>query len=347
MKTPVVNHQKNACCRFQIVWVLSALLFTSCNPKTYNALFYDYQLVDCDKMRFGNRYYNSHISYSEIQNLPEPVKQYAIVSGLLDNERITELFFSYKGQIQTSEFNIRMKKNFRVSDHVSAIDPIYEATGKSFPRIILSSRLHTKGSISARFFGRNLLANMTLSPGATSDLCLLKYLAQMVWYPSAFINKYNFEWNQKTSDDEGCSNCAYLKLNDEFLVGHGKMEFDVKTGLPRLLTATVSEKTADEASLKNVSVSYHDFKDKEGYFLPSKCVATLINEQNQSTQIKMELTETIPVSISKLRNNDFMKKMEGEKKKYNKHKNRVKRRIIRRESRKQKRALRRAKRNKL
>jgi hypothetical protein len=321
--------------------------FTSCAPKTYKALFYDYELVDRHKLYFVDRVYDSHISYSEIQHLPEPVKQYAIVSGLLDNERVTELFFDYKGQVQSSDFNIRFKKGFRVSDHVSAIDPIYEAAGKSFPRIEFASALHKKGSISARLFGRNLLDNVALSPGATSDLCLLKYLAQMVWYPSAFINKYNFEWNQTTSDDEGCNNCAYLKLNDEFLVGHGKMEFDVKTGLPRLFTATINEKTADEASLKNVSVSYHDFRNNEGYFLPEKCVATLVTEQNQRIQIEMELTETLPIGISKLLDSDFMEKMEGEKKKYKKHKAKVKQRISKREARKQKRALRRAKRNKL
>ncbi|MBN1186351.1 MAG: hypothetical protein JXB49_29015, partial [Bacteroidales bacterium] len=112
MKTSVGCYQKNACYRFKIVWVLllGAFLFTSCASKTYKALFYDYELVDRHKLYFVDRVYDSHISYSEIQHLPEPVKQYAIVSGLLGNERVTELFFDYKGQVQSSDFNIRFKK---------------------------------------------------------------------------------------------------------------------------------------------------------------------------------------------------------------------------------------------
>ena len=344
MKTTIFNHFF-----VRLILELSVLflLSTSCAPKTYKALFYDYELVDRHKLYFVDRVYDSHISYSEIQHLPEPVKQYAIVSGLLDNERVTELFFDYKGQVQSSDFNIRFKKSFRVSDHVSAVEPIYEAAGNSFPRIEFASALHKKGSVSARLFGRNLLDNVALSPGATSDLCLLKYLAQMVWYPSAFINKYNFEWSNTSPCGAGCINAAYLKYHDGAFNALGKMEFDVKTGLPRLFTVTLSEKTDDEASLKNVSVSYHDFRNNEGYFLPDKCVATLVTEQKQRIQIEMELTETLPIGISKLLDSDFMEKMEGEKKKYKKHKAKVKQRISKREVREQKRALRRAKRNKL
>jgi len=344
MKTTIFNHFF-----VRLILELSVLflLSTSCAPKTYKALFYDYELVDWDEIRVGDRVYYTHMQYSEIQNLPAPVKRYAIVSGMVGNERVTELFFDYKGQVQSSDFNIRFKKGFRVSDHVSAVEPIYEATGKSFPRIEIASALHKKGSISARLFGRNLLSNVALSPAATSDLCLLKYLAQMVWYPSAFINKYNFEWSSASLCGTDCINGAYLKYHDGAFNALGKMEFDVKTGLPHLFTATISEKTANETSLKNVSVSYHNFRNYEGYFLPEKCVATLINEQNQRIQIDMELTETLPIGISKLLDSDFMEKMEGEKKKYKKHKAKVKQRISKREARKQKRALRRAKRNKL
>lgn len=344
MKTTIFNHFF-----VRLILELSVLflLSTSCAPKTYKALFYDYELVDWDEIRVGDWVYYTHMQYSEIQNLPAPVKRYAIVSGMVGNERVTELFFDYKGQVQSSDFNIRFKKGFRVSDHVSAVDPIYEAAGKSFPLIVSDSKLHGRGSFSARLFGRNLLKNTALNPETVSDLCLLKYMAQMVWYPAAFINSYNVEWNNTAPNAAKCIDCAYLKLNNKFIEGHGKMEFDVETGLPGLFTATISEKTSNDASLKKVCITYHNYYKNGAYLVPSKCVATIETDEHKRISIEMELKESLQISISKLLDNDFMDKVEGERKKMNKHKSKIEHRISKREARKQKRALRRAKRNKL
>jgi hypothetical protein len=322
------------------------LLLSSCAPKVYKPLFYDYKLLDTLVLEFGDRIYNARISYDEIQNLPEPVKRYAIVSGLLNNQRITELFFDYKGLLYSSDYKVRLQKNFQVSDHVSAVDPIYDATGSSAPFFRIGSALQKRGSIYAQFFLFDLLSGVALDSAAITDICVLKYLSQMVWYPTAFINRYNLEWSKREGGEQAGVSLAFLSLSQFGFNASGTMYFSNTTGLPLHFTGTVAHTLQKSFSVSKVHVTYHNFSVKEGYYIPLKCVASIVNDENQTLKLEMELKRTLPVNLSKILNKPFMAKMKVERQKANAQNASYVKKMQRREARIQKRVERKAKRNK-
>lgn len=334
----------NSSIKIVIVLPMVLLLFGSCAPHNYKTLFYNYIIVDSLTFKQGDRLYNSHISYDEIQNLPEPVKHYAIKSGLVNSERITEMFFDYKGTVRTSGYMANMRKSFLANDHVSGINPLYDANGSSTPFIRFGSKLYNSGSIYGRILSHNLLANMPLDSVAINDICVLKYLAQMVWYPTAFINKYNAEWTKLPNDSATSSNSALLSLSENGLNASGTMFFDDLTALPTQFTGVVSQSINNSLSVSTFKITYHDFNKKEGYFVPARCVASVVTDENKMLEIEMHLKETLPVTVSKIFNSKFMINMVNESKKHYAQKDKYEKKLKKREARQQKREARRQKR---
>jgi len=273
--------------------------------------------------------------------LPEPVKHYAIKSGLVNSERITEMFFDYKGTVRTSGYMANMRKSFLANDHVSGINPLYDANGSSAPFIRFGSKLYNSGSIYGHILSHNLLDNMPLDSVAINDFCVLKYLAQMVWYPTAFINKYNTVWT-KLPD---YSNSTLLSISENGLNASGTMFFDNITALPTQFVGIVSQSINNSFSVSKFNITYHDFYKKEGYFVPARCVASVVTDENKMLEFEMHLKETLPVTVSKIFNGKFMSNMVGESKKYYAQKDKYEKKLKKREARQQRREARRQKRN--
>lgn len=274
-----------------VKWMTAILILTTmigCSPKIDSSLFYRYREDNGDYFWFNGKRYSIYVSEWEIYNLPIPVKKYLLKSNLANKERITELFYKYNGTIKLEGFSkFDIKKHYRINEHCSGLEPRFLSEGKSFP-VKATIELNQEATIQAKSIGIELLKDENIKSLATDDLCVLKYLAQMVWYPSAYLNE-NIRWDPVLKDSIIDKNSTMLTIQEKNLQAVGQLIFDSVSSMPVSFIGKISKNVDFQYSMAKFEISYSNFKDTDLYNLPQKCMAKIEDEEQREIVIEMKL----------------------------------------------------------
>jgi hypothetical protein len=272
-------------------WMTVFLLLTTiigCSPKIDSSLFYKYRKDKDGYFWFNGIRYSIYINEWEIYSLPKPVKKYLLKSNLANKERITEIFYKYDGSIKLEGFSIlNIKKHYRINEHSSALEPRFLSEGKSFP-VKAEIELNQEAKIKAKSLGIKLMKGINTQSLATDDVCVLKYLANMVWYPTAFLNA-NITWSPVVNDSIVDVNSILLSVHNEKLNASGQLVFDSVTSMPVSFIGDITDNMESQFSMNKFEITYSDYKKFGSYYLPQHCIATIETEDEYLLTIKMNL----------------------------------------------------------
>lgn len=317
---------------------LIVILFTACNTSkyginyAYKSLFYNYILTNNKYFTFDGVEYCFFVEYSEIQNQPQPLKNYLIKCNLLGNERITEMFFDYKGRIKPDGFAVNPTKKYSISEHCSGLEPRFDAGGKSFP-FNLEMQLNKQGFIAAWLLKKNHIPDNHTKSIALDNILMLKHLGMMVWYPTAMLG-HNVVSEDHFINEEKSDKSVRLLMFSSNLSASGIMWLDSSSFLPIRFEGDITDIMKKEYSINKFEFEYLDYIKIQHYYMPKTCIVTITTDNKQSVKLSMNLTDYKPV--------DNKSKIDGRMKIFDK-----KKRLQRKEDRKLKRLLRKSSKNKL
>lgn len=274
------------------VVILSFLLIaSSCSPRVINfrdVFFYDYILDFDNVFWFKDKEYTIFIEPREVNQMPIPIKRYLLEIDIIYKTRICEVLYQYNGRAKLDGWHFFIKKKkYSINDHSSALEPRYEAKIKSFP---------AKGMAKLTWFSRiwfrigpfKILKGNETEGKAADDLAMLKYLSQMVWYPTAFLND-NLQWSPVFSNGEIDQNKIQVSLAEGDLTAKGTITFDPETSLPVLFEAQVTKEITEEYEIEKYKVSYHNYQKVDEYVLPKKCIVQAEDKKQRNITIPMHL----------------------------------------------------------
>ncbi len=291
-----------------VILLLSVmLLLSSCTPRSYELLFHP--LIENDhNYLFDGREYSVFIDKVQIDKLPDPIRCYLVKCGVMNVERITECFFEYKGSITKCNKKMDIKKHYSMKDHASGLIPMYEVNGQSFP-VSMSSKLNYSASVEARFGWKNLLADINAGKEATNSLCVLKYLAQMVWYPTSFVNS-NIMLIPVIEDSVIATNSIHVRLGEGALSASGNLFFDTESCIPLRFVGDIHNEVSSRFSITRFDVEYSNFDSVQGLRIPYKCVAKIIDDEQGEIIVVMNLKTIKPIVSSTLTDKKFSDRQE-------------------------------------
>jgi hypothetical protein len=271
--------------------IIVLLLFTgACSPKMYNVedlLFYRYVFDDDGYFWFKGHKYCNTIKSGEIHKQPLPVVRYLLASEMGGKPRIYELYLSYSGKVSTNGWRLVINKKYRIEEHCSAMEPRFDAIGKTFP-VEAYAQLSWFGLLKARILKIDLLKGDDSQSSATSDLCVLDYLSKMVWYPTAFLSP-NITWYNMYTDSIIDEHCIGITIADGDLTASGKIRFDSVTSLPIRFDGSVTNAIDQQYATSTFSVTYSGYEWVDHYRIPSKCVASITDSEERTINIEMKL----------------------------------------------------------
>jgi hypothetical protein len=276
-----------------------AIFFSSCSLN--RKLFYCYSLDHNDCFYFNNKLYTVLVNKKEFDKLPKQVSDYLTQIHLAGKQRIPEVLFNYKGVIVTDDFDSTFRKPYTINDHCSGMEVRYETKGHAFPLIFGKLTFFNKGNLSAKIAWIDLLKKDDSMMLSVDELCLLKYLAQMVWYPSSFLNE-RIEWEVVTFAGVPIDTSIMLKLTEGGHSVSGILTFDENTSLPVSFKGAISNMIGQAYRYTLFDVNYSDFKLFQDYTIPEKCVVKMLNWKGEIITISMKLTGYISAGQIKTSN---------------------------------------------
>jgi hypothetical protein len=272
-----MKHKKTI---FGIIYLLFFISLMGCSPKISSQLFYDYRKSNDQYFEFKDNWYSVKITDSEIDSIPQSVRRYLKKSGIAGRDRFEELFYEYGGSVKLKGFTkIGIAKHYRMSEHTSTMEPRFSAIGKSFP-IKASLDLIEEGLINANMIGLDLPEYKNYIGEEVDDILTLKYIALMVWYPSAFLNK-KIQWEPVISNGVIDSQSIWFSIQDKNLRASGTLHFDPKTDMPLSFTGTITNAINSHFEVEDIQINFSQFRKNDGTYVPEKCTATIGCNEDQ------------------------------------------------------------------
>jgi hypothetical protein len=304
-KTVVMNRSKTIFIAFAAL-----LFFGSCAKQNYDVLFYpDWELLEGSGYYFEGEHYSLKIDYEQLRVLPDAVKCYLVQSNLLDAERMTEVFYDYSGRIKTENRKLNLNKKYKVKDHASGFGPRYDALGTTIP-LRFSSELKSQAKVEAHILRRDLLENNEPDSDALKDISTLKYLAQMVWYPTSFANP-NVQWTTNNRNGKPDPSSAHVSVGYKGFFASGNMHFDTLSCMPIKFVGSITPDMKDMMQVQQFEATYTDFKKYGELKLPHVCQLMATTESGELYSLSMELKRHKPVGYTQITDKQFIESHRG------------------------------------
>jgi hypothetical protein len=267
-------------------FILLIFLISSCSG--YKDFFYKYIEDDDGYFIFNNHLYSVLVDDHEFEHLPKPVVKYLKRSHLVNNNRISETFYNYKGYVKTENFDF--KKRYRVKDHSSGMESRFITKARSFPFINANALFNKTGKIDAKIFAKKIFNPKEDQSQAVDEICMLKYLSQMVWYPSAFLGEnIHFEPCFVGGKEDENSVILLIKV-DQYSVS-GVLKFDSISYMPIRFEGNITNNMENKFQLTFFETNYSNYGEFDSYILPSECTAIIVNSVDEKVIVRMKLTD--------------------------------------------------------
>jgi len=224
------------------------------------------------------------LSVEKAERLPEPVKKWLIISGMIDKHVISNVKIYQKSLMRFSKNSDKWFSSESVQ-WFDAISPAFLWVVKvKYGLLKINGRdlfIDSKGSMKINLFS---IFNIVNSKGQNIDEgSAQRFLAEMIWFPTSFVNDY-ISWEEIDST----SAKATLKYKDS--VVDGIFKFD-KDGYFESFS-TMRFMDSKPGSVKHQwSVSATKNEKMKGIIIPTELEATWHLPEGDWTWLKMKVKE--------------------------------------------------------
>lgn len=225
------------------------------------------------------------ITKEDVKYLPEIVRKWVKNSGAIGKYKIASVQLKQKGEMKTKPSGKWMP--FEAEQHINVINPSF----------VWSTEVHVMPII--QMIGRDKFANgegeilikfASLIPAVNvgknekiNQAAMLRYMAEIVWFPSAALNPY-MAWESIDST----SVKATFTINNKHVVGVFK--FSSKGDFMSFKTKRYYE-TGDDATLETWYVESKSFKEFNGVRIPNKYQVIWKLKEGDFNWLKFEITD--------------------------------------------------------
>lgn len=224
------------------------------------------------------------LNTEKIEKLPEPIKKWLVISGMIDKHMISNVKIRQKSVMRLSQNSDKWFKA-ESTQWFDAISPAFIWVVKvkyGFLRICGRDLfIEGKGSMKIKLFSIFGLVN---SNGKNIDEgSAQRYLAEMIWFPTSFVNDY-ISW-------EGIdSTSARATLTYKETVVDGVFKFD-KDGYFESFSTMRYMDSKPGAVKHKWSVSAIKNEKMKGIIIPTELEATWHLPEGEWTWLKMKVKE--------------------------------------------------------
>jgi hypothetical protein len=225
------------------------------------------------------------ITKDEIGQLPEIVQKWMQVSGVIGKERIVSVRLRQKGEMKTRPNGKWMP--FTAEQYFNVLDPafVWATEVDLMPMIKMVGRDKFTGGK-----GEILIKLAALIPVVDeaknekiNSAAMIRYLAEMAWFPSATLNDY-IQW--ETMDTHTAK--ATFTIQGKAVSGLFKFS---DTGEMASFSAERYYGTGEDATLESWFVRTEGHKDFKGYRIPAKCQVVWKLKEGDFNWLHLEITQ--------------------------------------------------------
>ena len=218
------------------------------------------------------------IRADKLEGLPEPVKRYLKYAGIEGKRELLRLRISQKGEIRTDRDQKWMP--FRAQQFISTSKPGFLWRANTFPILVRDMFDGNRGSMRINFLG---LRNLAIAETREIDQgSLIRYLAEMVWYPTAFLRK---EINWHPMDES----TAMATITVGKTTAEGVFHFNAK-GEIEMFTAKRYREIHGHFELDKWIAHVEEYRNAEGFMIPFKGTVTWKLQEGDLDYFRFELT---------------------------------------------------------
>lgn len=226
------------------------------------------------------------IKEEDLQILPPVVQKWMRSSGVVGNNMVQKAKIKQKGQLRISPD--APWKPFSAEQYVNYAKPafIWQAKIKMFPLILtygIDKYLEGQGTMIIK-----LMSVLNISNASGSEInqgSLLRYLAEIIWQPSAALRDY-IQWEEI---DEGSARAV---MTHRGVTAGGVFSFD-QEGLPVSFTAARYREKAGKYTLDEWQVQVSDYKEFQNISLPARGQVSWMLPEGEFQWMQIEITELI------------------------------------------------------
>lgn len=223
------------------------------------------------------------VTDEDLAGLPKPVQRYLRYSGIIGKEEVTTVRLRQKGVLRRSLKD--SWKDLEAVEYYSVTPPAFVWLGQMAmgPFKVVAARdsyINGQGRMLIKMLGIKTIDDVT---GQKMDYsCLLRYLNEMMWFPSAFLND-NIHWD--AIDDTS----ARVTLTDASLIASAVMHFDEQGALTTFVSDRYHQVNGVyvKDTWETPITGYGEFN---GLKLPIKGEAVWRTSGEDFTYIKAEIT---------------------------------------------------------
>ncbi len=227
-----------------------------------------------------------NVTIEEAAGIPAIVSLWMKNSGMADHERINSIYFRQKGTMKTSPQGRWMPVEAEQFVKITNPGYLWIANVEAAPYVYLAGRdKYIDGK------GHMLIKLLSLIPVADSQGeeidqgSLLRYLAEMVWYPGAALEPY-ISW-EAVDDTKAKATMSFGKIT-----ASGLFEFN-KMGDPLRFEAERYYDRKEGATLETwvVDIESGSFRTYEGLRVPTRANITWKLAEGDFTWYKLQISE--------------------------------------------------------
>ncbi len=233
------------------------------------------------------------ISLEAIQNLPPIVQKWLKTSGVIGTKRIFNVYL-------TKELQMKLKPNqdnwnFGQAEQYFTIEkPAFiwnvNTEMNSFLKVVGRDKFaDAKGEMIIKLFSLIPVVNAK-NDNKTDQATLQRYLAEIVWFPSAALSEY-IKW--ETLDQYS----AKATMTYKGIEGSGVFHFDSNGNFEKLTTMRYQDSNAEEPTQWTVIAKKTE--QKNGIKIPVECEASWELESGKWTWLKLKITD-ITYNVEKI-----------------------------------------------
>ncbi|NLO20995.1 MAG: hypothetical protein GX119_03210 [Syntrophomonadaceae bacterium] len=226
------------------------------------------------------------IKEEDLQVLPPVLQKWLRSSGVVGKERVQKAKIKQKGQLRISPE--AAWKPFSAEQYVNYAEPafIWQAKIKMAPFVLtygLDKYLDGQGNMTIK-----LMSVFTLTNASGSEInqgSLLRYLAEIMWQPSAALRDY-IQWEEI---DEGSARAV---ISYRGVTTGGVFGFD-QEGRPVSFTAFRYRENQGRYTLDEWHVQVSDYKEFQNISLPARGKISWMLPEGEFQWMQLEINELI------------------------------------------------------
>lgn len=218
------------------------------------------------------------IRATRMEGLPEPVQRYLRYAGVVGKRELIKLRVNQKGEIRTDRDQKWMP--FKAEQFISTTKPGFLWRANTFPIMVRDMFDGKRGSMRINFLG---LHNLAVAETVEIDQgSLMRYLAEMVWYPTAFLRK-EIKWHPM---DEST---AMATITVGKTTAEGIFHFNA-TGEIQMFTAKRYREIHGHFELDKWIAHVEEYRNADGFMIPFKGTITWKLQEGDLDYFRFELT---------------------------------------------------------